>query len=241
MRGYLRKFMVTHKHFVEAVGGFLIRKKGYMDFIVQSQTPIDEVAIVLLARMWKIHVCVFLEGKYWTTNKDLALNKASIYLIYVRKNTFYDTTRKGSLHWSLVEAPDITYNLCKPKTNFPEKSTTPAPVGHKTLNSLRARLMDDKAKLAAEREYKKLNAEPKQPKKPVKKTKSQGKLKVQHHGIPKRQPRTQKLKCPVCKELFILIKELNTHVQGKHKSFHYKCAHCTKKFFNYSSCYKHQK
>ena len=69
VRGYLKRFMVMHKYFVEAVGGFLIRKKGqhvedYMDYIVQSQTPIDEVAIVLLARMWKIHVCVFLEGKY---------------------------------------------------------------------------------------------------------------------------------------------------------------------------------
>ena len=217
-----------------------------MDFIVQSQTPIDEVAIVLLARMWKIHVCVFLEGKYWTTNKDLALNKASIYLVYVGKNTFYDTTRKGSLHWSLVEAPDITYNLRKLKTKSPEKSTTPAPVGRKTLNSLRAGLMDDTAKWAAEREYKKLNAEPRpsakiQPKKPVKKPKLQGKLKVQHHGIPKHQPRTRKLKCLVCKELFILIKELNIHVRGKHKRFRYKCVHCTKKFSNYSSCYKHQK
>ena len=99
MRGYLKKFMVMHKYFVEAVGGFLIKKKGqqvedYMDFIVQSQTPINEVAIVLLARMWKTHVCVFLEGKYWTTNKDLALNKASIYLVYVGKNTFYDTIGK---------------------------------------------------------------------------------------------------------------------------------------------------
>ena len=53
-----------------------------MDYTVQPQTPVDEVAIVLLARMWKIHVCVFLEGKYWTMNKDLALNKATMYLVY---------------------------------------------------------------------------------------------------------------------------------------------------------------
>ena len=129
--------MARHKYFIEAVTGFLIRKKGqqlqdYMDYIVQPQTLIDEVAIVLLARMWKIHVCVFLEGKYWTTNKDLALNKATIYLMYTGKNTFYDTMRKGSLHWSLVEQPDIKckYNLCKQKPKSPEQSKTPpAPVG----------------------------------------------------------------------------------------------------------------
>ena len=94
-------------------------------------------------------------------------------MVYVGKNTFYDTTRKRSLHWSLMEAPDIKYNLRKPKPKSPEKSVIPAPVGRKTLNLLRAGLMDDKAKWAAEREYKKLNAEARpsakiQPKKPVK-------------------------------------------------------------------------
>ena len=49
--------MTTHKYFLEAVSGFLIRKKGqqledYMDYIVQPQVPIDEIAIMLLSRMW---------------------------------------------------------------------------------------------------------------------------------------------------------------------------------------------
>ena len=86
MRGYLKKFMDTHKYFVEAVGGKLIRRKGlnvqdYMYSIVQPQAPIDEIGIVLLACMYKMHVCIFLEGKYFTTNRDEALNKATIYLI----------------------------------------------------------------------------------------------------------------------------------------------------------------
>ena len=207
------------------------------------------VAIVLLARMWKIHVCVFLEGKYWTTNKDLALNKATMYLVYTGKNTFYDTMRKGSLHWSVVEQPDIKckYNLHKQKPKSPEQSKTPpAPVGRKTLNSLCAGLMDEKSKCAALRKFRKLSPKEKSsakihPKKADNNPKKWGKLHLQHHGIPKHQPRSRKLKCPVCAELFRPIKDLNIHIRATHKRFCYKCIHCTKKFTNYSSCYKHQK
>ena len=80
MREYLKKFMTTHKYLPKAVGGFLVCRKGqqiqdYMDYIAQPQVPIDEIAIVLLAQMWKIHVCIFLNEKYWTTNKILLLIK----------------------------------------------------------------------------------------------------------------------------------------------------------------------
>ena len=92
-----------------------------MDYIVQPQVPIDEIAIVLLSRVWKIHVCVFLEGKYWTTNKDEALNKATIYLAYLGKNVYHDTTRKGSLHWSVMQASKRSYNLHKPQPILPGK------------------------------------------------------------------------------------------------------------------------
>ena len=71
--------MATHKYFIEAVGGMLIHKKGfsiqeYTDMIVEPQTPVDEIGIVLQAHMYKIHVCIFLEGKYFTTNRDEAIN-----------------------------------------------------------------------------------------------------------------------------------------------------------------------
>ena len=243
--------MTTHKYFLEAVGGFLIHKKGqqleeYMDYIVQLQVPIDEIAIVLLSRMWKIHVCVFLEGKYWTTNKDETLNKATMYLVYLGKNVYHDTTRKGSLHWSVMEASKRSYNLRKPQPklpgNFPDAEIPPSG-GHKTLNSLQAGLINDKAKRAAQREYNKLHPTSPKPsghQKPEKEKKPKGKLQVQQHGIPRRHPKMKQLKCPVCKDIFSLIKNLNTHVRSKHKRFRYKCQHCIQKYQNYASCYKHQ-
>ena len=63
MRAYLKKFMTTNKYFIKAVAGFLVCKKGqnvqdYMDYIVQTQVPIDEIPIVLLAWMGKF-MCVY--------------------------------------------------------------------------------------------------------------------------------------------------------------------------------------
>ena len=57
--------------------------------VEQPGVPLDEIAIVLYARFYKIHTAVILEGKYWTTNKDEALNHATIYLIYCGNMQFF--------------------------------------------------------------------------------------------------------------------------------------------------------
>ena len=187
--------MATHKYFVEAVAGHLLCKKGldvqdYMDWIVEPQVPIDEIGIVLLAHEYKMHVCIFLEGKYFTSNCDEALNKVSMYLIYVGKNTFLDTARKGSIHWSIMEQPESSYDLHKCRKSIKPVLEKPNPepkCGHKTLNSLQAGLTDDKAKHAARRKYQKLNFNPatKSRQEPQLAKPKCRQLKVKHHGIPK--------------------------------------------------------
>ena len=81
-------------------------------------------------------------------------------LVYLGKNVCHDTTQIGSIHWSIMEVPHREYNLCKPQPRLPEHSPVseqPASYGCKTLNSLKAGLMDEKAKRAAQHEYHRLN------------------------------------------------------------------------------------
>ena len=77
------------------------------------------------------------------------------------ENTFLDTTRKGSIHWSLMEQLESSYDLCDCKKSVKKpvlEKPNPEPQCHrKTLNSLQAGLTDEKAKCAARREYQKLN------------------------------------------------------------------------------------
>ena len=155
-------------------------------------------------------------------NKDQALNRATFYLVYCSKNVFYDTTRKGSLHWSLIEAPESKYDLRKPKQKGSVHLSAQSS-GCKTLNSMQAGLVNEKAKCAAMREYKKLH-QTKQKPEPTKKPKRvPGKLNISHYGISVCCKRDRKLKSPVCTEAFNLVKDLNQHVCQKHKRFKYKC------------------
>ena len=66
-------------------------------------------------------------------------------------------------------------------------------------------------------------------------------LRVKVHGIPVRKQRKWDLKCPMCKQVYHLVKEVNDHIKDKHPKFRYKCRYCIKKYQNYASRYKHEK
>ena len=246
MHRCLTNWMEVHRYFVEQVGGDLICQKGqdiedYLFIVVQPQMPLDKIALLLYACMYKIHICVILEGKYWCTDRDEALNRATIYLIYQGHMQFSDTTRKGSLHSSMFEEIGSgTYQL---HSHGPIDKPKEAPGCWKTLNSIRAGLMEEKELQKAKCEYDKLNKILQEHKKPrgTPKPKDKPKLKVEIHGIPVWKPRERDLKCLVCKDIFNLVKDLNVHIKEKHPRFRYKCTHCTRRFLNYASRYKHDR
>ena len=136
------------------------------------------------------------------------------------KNTFLDTTRKGSIHWGVMEQLQSSYDLheCKKSVKKPvlEKPNPEPQCRRKTLNSLQAGLTDEKAKHAARREYQKLyfNCPTKCRQGPPLVKPKCGQLEVKHYGLPKCHKRERKLKCPVCSSLN-LIKDLNGHVRTK--------------------------
>ena len=187
--------------------------EDYLFNVVQPQVPLDEIALLLYAHVYKIHVCLILEGKYWCTNHDEALNR-TIYLIYQGHMQFSDTTRKGSLHSSIFEEISSgTYQLC---SHGPIDEPKEPASGQKTLNSMHAGLMEEKQLQKAKCEYEKINKISQEHKKPKPKPKGKPKLNVKIHDIPVRKPRERDLKCPVCKDKFHLVKDLNGDIKEKH-------------------------
>ena len=122
----------------------------YCENIVKSQWPLNEIAPVLVGCLHRLHICVFLKGKYWTTNRDESLIVATIYLVYCGNLRFSDTVQKGSLHEGMPNnSPTVNYYLKSKglEDNLPGNTTlpTPAPVYlRKTLNSLQAGLTKEK-------------------------------------------------------------------------------------------------
>ena len=168
MRWYLKRWMETeaHDNFIASIMSDLLWRKGlsveeYCQNIVTLQWPLVKIALVLFAHLYKIHICVFVEVKYWTTNQDELIEAANIYLVYCGKLKFFDTVWKGSLHEGLFnKSPADTYYL---RLKFPEKVKNPHVTetenvsGRKTLNSLQAGLTKESDLKKAFKEFQKLN------------------------------------------------------------------------------------
>ena len=167
-----------------------------------------------------------------------------MYLIYCGHMQFFYTTRKGLWHSCLFdELPGGTYQLHShgPVEQHEKKSP---PFRRTTLNSMRAGIIGDKALQHVKHEFDRIHkAHPQKPKKtkPKCQQKQQCQLNVEIHGLPVRRPQKHSIKCPMCLDVFQLVKDLNVHIKERHPKFCYKCNYCTKKFQNYASKYKHER
>ena len=56
-------------------------------------TPLDEIRLVLFARMKKIHIAFLMEEKYWTTQCNHDFKKCTIVLAFRGNLTFNDTRK----------------------------------------------------------------------------------------------------------------------------------------------------
>ena len=95
----LVSYIVKHKDYASQIGNLIWECKkidfdGYVDTIALDQTPFDEVAIVLSARMYHIHICIVMQGKYWTMRWDHDFNHCTLFLAYMGGLVFYCTMRK---------------------------------------------------------------------------------------------------------------------------------------------------
>ena len=67
---------------------------GYLDILSLDQTPFNDVAIVLSAPMYKFHICIVMQGKYWRTKQDHDYKHCTLFLANMGSLMFYSMTRK---------------------------------------------------------------------------------------------------------------------------------------------------
>ena len=92
----------AHETFIQNIVSDLLKRKGLAveedcNNIVKSGWPLDEIGLVRFAHLYKIHICVFVEGKFWTTDREESIKSADIYLVYCGKLCFFNTVLKDSL------------------------------------------------------------------------------------------------------------------------------------------------
>ena len=69
------------------------KTQHYFDYIISETSVIDEIALVMLAKMYDIHVTVLYRFDYWTTNNSKDLDECDITLAYRGKLQFSYTKK----------------------------------------------------------------------------------------------------------------------------------------------------
>ena len=85
--------------FVNKMGWYILQRKklGLSDYIATlalPSTPMDEIALVLIAQMYKVHIAFLMSKKFWATQQNHDISKCKIVLAYRGNLTFNDTRKK---------------------------------------------------------------------------------------------------------------------------------------------------
>ena len=116
----------------------------YIDFIAKPGTPVDEVGLLIFARMYHLHMCIIMEDRCWTTQREHDLDRCTVFIAYRGALMFNDTRPKCK-----------EYSLHPRK---PEPTPTPSPDinvtkdGHQKLASSRTTWTSYKAGIMSDKE-----------------------------------------------------------------------------------------
>ena len=106
VRKNLKTFINGHMSWISSVGGMILGKKkikieDYCNDLQEMVTPIDQLGLLILGRMYHRHFTVFLKDSVWSTRRDNGTANSTIYFAYHGGTSFSDT----------VEDPDAADKL----------------------------------------------------------------------------------------------------------------------------------
>ena len=102
IRGYLKGFLHEHESWIVDVGGEFLAKKG-LDFnewakeIVGNYMPMDELALLCIARLWHRHFAVIMKDYVWTTGIGIPIDDCCVVFAYCGGLLLRDTVKLEEL------------------------------------------------------------------------------------------------------------------------------------------------
>ena len=136
----------SHQDCIEAIANPILFKKGsnvddYIDFIAKPGTPVDEIGLLIFARIYHLHMCIIMEDRCWTTQHKHDLDRCTVFIAY-RGALLFNDTRSKCKKYSLcprnpmpTPSPDI--NVTKFSHQNPDGT-------HTTWTSYKAGVISDK-------------------------------------------------------------------------------------------------
>ena len=124
-----------HVNWIAAVGDSFLKHKGirfdeYLDNLQNVAIPLDQLGILIYARMYHKHIAIVLSGNVWTTHKDNSLDHCELFLAYCGGVNFSDTCTGPDVaplpspppELKMMEPTQKPLNLCKPGKKPPSSS-----------------------------------------------------------------------------------------------------------------------
>ena len=96
VRRNLHKFISGHMQWIQCVRAEILAKKkikieDYCKDLSEMVTLIDQLGLLIIARMYHQHFGVFLKDGVWSTRRDNSLENCTIYFAYNGGSAFCDT------------------------------------------------------------------------------------------------------------------------------------------------------
>ena len=100
MREYLNQFFAKEEHkWIHFIGDSFLHRKGlsldeYMANIVSPGVPIDELGLMIMAKMYHAHVAVIMKDYTWTTGWNLLAKECKFIFTYTGGLSFHMVCNK---------------------------------------------------------------------------------------------------------------------------------------------------
>ena len=241
------RFMKKHRQYSMTIADYILclKKLDFDDYLLcmEQDAPLDEIAIVIIACMFRFHICILTETKFWTTNREHKIGMCSLILGLTGGLEFVPlhrcTTHSGHSSFEQENQLDNVNNNASNQYNTSADSSlslTDKLSGVFDVNELSVLIKEHAEQMI-------------RPSPPVSKDRTpvpsplpaEKKFIFIQHGIKRRNKQVQKLNCVLCTDFFFTQKELNAHIHISHSSFKFKCRYCEKQYQSANGCAKHEK
>ena len=100
LREMLRDYMLANSEWMLDIAKSVLLEQDmtledYIDTVTTPGSPVDAVCILVLAKIFNMHVAIFLKKGVWCTSKDRSLKKCRLGLIFNGNGQFTETVKAG--------------------------------------------------------------------------------------------------------------------------------------------------
>ena len=116
--------------------------EDYIDDITTPGVPLDPIALLVFARMYKIHIAIFTAKDIWATCRDTTLKKVRFVLLWYGANKFMESVKIGKSksyqYWiheqsTLQRMPSHQRNCIPGTVKIETPATVPETLPHKEI------------------------------------------------------------------------------------------------------------